>query len=34
MIAGKWAVEDGAIPGVDIAAVIARQNAAAATLHS
>src|SRR5437588_3817561 len=34
MVAGKWAVADGAIPGLDIAAVIARQNAAAATLHS
>jgi 8-oxoguanine deaminase len=33
MVAGKWVVEDGAIPGLDVAALIARQNAAAAALH-
>ncbi|MEA2832574.1 MAG: 8-oxoguanine deaminase [Methylobacteriaceae bacterium] len=34
MVAGKWVVEDGAIPGLDIVALIARQNAAAAALHA
>jgi len=33
MIAGKWVVEEGAIPGLDLAGLIRRQNAAAATLH-
>jgi 8-oxoguanine deaminase len=33
MVAGRWVVEDGAIPGLDLAAVIRRQNAAAATLN-
>jgi 8-oxoguanine deaminase len=34
MVAGRWVVEDGAIPNLDLAAVIHRQNAAAAALHS
>jgi 8-oxoguanine deaminase len=34
MVAGKWAVEDGAIPGLDVPALIARQNVAAAALHA
>ena len=33
MVAGKWVVEDGAIQGLDVAALIARQNAAATVLH-
>jgi len=33
MIAGRWAVEDGAIPGLDLPALIVRQNAAAAVLN-
>ena len=32
MVAGRWVVEDGAIPGLDLAALIRRQNAAAAAL--
>ena len=34
MVAGRWVVEDGAIPGLDLSAVIHRQNAAAAALHA
>ena len=33
MVAGRWVVEDGVIPGLDIPALIRRQNAAAAALH-
>ncbi len=33
MVAGRWVVEDGAIPGLDLAAVIRRQNEAAAILQ-
>ncbi len=33
MIAGRWVVEDGAIPGMDLGQLIARQNEAARTLH-
>jgi 8-oxoguanine deaminase len=33
MVAGKWVVEDGAIPGLDVPALIARQNVAAKMLH-
>jgi len=33
MVAGRWVVEDGAIPGLDIAALIRRQAAAAARLN-
>ena len=32
MVAGRWVVIDGAIPGLDLAALIARQNAAAMRL--
>jgi 8-oxoguanine deaminase len=32
MVGGRWVVEDGAIPGLDLGAVIRRQNAAAARL--
>ncbi len=34
MVAGRWVVEDGAIPGLDIAALVARQQRAAARLHA
>ena len=34
MVGGRWVVEDGAIPGLDIAALLARQAAAAARLHA
>jgi len=34
MVAGKWRVIDGQIPGFDVAALIARQNAASVKLHS
>jgi 8-oxoguanine deaminase len=33
MVAGRWVVEAGAIPSLDLAAVIRRQNEAAAILH-
>jgi 8-oxoguanine deaminase len=33
MVAGRWVVEDGAIPGLDIAALIARQGEAARRLQ-
>jgi len=33
MVAGRWVVQDGAIPGLDIAALIRRQAAAAARLN-
>ncbi len=32
MVAGQWRVVDGAIPGLDVAGLIARQNAAAKRL--
>ncbi|HEY1719870.1 MAG TPA: 8-oxoguanine deaminase [Magnetospirillaceae bacterium] len=32
MVAGQWRVEDGVIPGLDVQALIARQNAAAKKL--
>ncbi len=34
MVGGRWVVEDGAIPGLDIAALIARQRQAAVRLHA
>ncbi len=34
MVGGRWVVEDGAIPGLDIAALIARHTAAARELHA
>jgi 8-oxoguanine deaminase len=34
MVAGRWVVEDGAIPGLDVAALVRRQNAEAARLHA
>jgi 8-oxoguanine deaminase len=33
MVGGRWVVRDGAIPGLDLAALIARQNEAARALH-
>lgn len=33
MVGGRWVVEGGAIPGLDIAALLAQQAAFAATLH-
>ncbi len=33
MVAGRWVVEDGTIPGIDLSALIRRQNAAALLLH-
>jgi 8-oxoguanine deaminase len=32
MVAGRWVVEDGAIPGLDVAALIRRQDSEAARL--
>jgi 8-oxoguanine deaminase len=34
MVGGRWVVEDGAIPRLDLAALIRRQNAAAERLHT
>ncbi|WP_428484954.1 8-oxoguanine deaminase [Rhodopila sp.] len=34
MVAGRWVVEDGAIPGLDMAALVRRHTAAARTLHA
>jgi 8-oxoguanine deaminase len=34
MVAGRWVVEDGAIPGLDLTALIRRHNAAAKALHA
>jgi 8-oxoguanine deaminase len=34
MVAGRWVVEDGAIPGLDMAGLIRRHNAAAKALHA
>ncbi len=33
MVAGRWVVQDGTIPGLDIAALVKRHTAAAAALH-
>ena len=33
MVAGRWVVQDGTIPGLDIAALVQRHTAAAAALH-
>lgn len=33
MVAGRWVVEDGAIPGLDLAALLARQAEEASRLH-
>ena len=33
MVGGRWVVEDGAIPGLDTAALVRRHNAAAKALH-
>jgi 8-oxoguanine deaminase len=34
MVGGRWVVEDGAIPGLDMAALVRRHNAAAKALHA
>jgi 8-oxoguanine deaminase len=34
MVGGRWVVEDGKIPGLDMAALIRRHNAAAKVLHA
>ena len=34
MVAGRWVVEDGAIPGLDLTALIRRHNAASKALHA
>jgi 8-oxoguanine deaminase len=34
MVGGRWVVEDGAIPGLDITALVRRHNAAAKELHA
>jgi 8-oxoguanine deaminase len=34
MVGGRWVVEDGAIPGLDMAGLIRRHNAAARALHA
>ncbi|MBN9511037.1 MAG: 8-oxoguanine deaminase [Alphaproteobacteria bacterium] len=34
MVSGRWVVEDGAIPGLDVPALLARQADAAARLHA
>jgi 8-oxoguanine deaminase len=34
MVAGRWVVEDGAIPGLDMAALVRRHTAAAKALHA
>ena len=34
MVAGRWVVEDGAIPGLDMMALIRRHTAAAKALHA
>jgi 8-oxoguanine deaminase len=34
MVGGSWVVEDGAIPGLDMAALVRRHNAAAKALHA
>lgn len=34
MVGGRWVVEDGAIPGLDMAALVRRHSAAAKALHA
>jgi 8-oxoguanine deaminase len=34
MVGGRWVVEDGAIPGLDMTALVRRHNAAAKVLHA
>jgi 8-oxoguanine deaminase len=34
MVAGRWVVQDGAVPGLDMAALVRRHNAAAIALHA
>ncbi|HEY0183552.1 MAG TPA: 8-oxoguanine deaminase [Rhodopila sp.] len=34
MVGGRWVVEDGTIPGLDIAALVRRHNVAAKSLHA
>jgi len=34
MVGGQWVVEDGKIPGLDMAALVRRHNAAAKALHA
>jgi 8-oxoguanine deaminase len=34
MVGGRWVVEDGAIPGLDLTALMRRHNAAAKALHA
>jgi 8-oxoguanine deaminase len=34
MVSGRWVVEDGAIPGLDMAALVRRHTAAAKALHA
>jgi 8-oxoguanine deaminase len=34
MVAGRWVVEHGAIPGLDLTALMQRHNAAAKALHA
>jgi 8-oxoguanine deaminase len=34
MVGGRWIVEDGAIPGLDLRRLIARHSAAARALQS
>jgi 8-oxoguanine deaminase len=34
MVGGKWVVEDGAIPGLDIADLIRRHSAAARAMQT
>ena len=34
MVGGRWVVEDGAIPGLDMAALVRRHTAAAKALHA
>ena len=34
MVGGRWVVQDGAIPGLDTAALVRRHNAAAKALHA
>jgi 8-oxoguanine deaminase len=34
MVGGRWVVLDGAIPGLDMTALVRRHNAAAKALHA
>jgi 8-oxoguanine deaminase len=34
MVAGRWIVEEGAIPGLDMKALVQRHTAAAKALHA